>query len=273
MANAQCFPRCPALPPTYVCVEMVTVKAGDTLYSISEEYNVPVPILMQANKILNPYNLKIGRRICIPGPVPENPVCVGILHTVVPFDTLYKISKKYHVSINAILEANPSLDPYNMQVGQKLCIPVSDHEVHLPEAGPNEEGCVSGAPAETPAQGQMGQTPVQEQAAGDPSEANIDSPVTLEAPMLQEAPPQTGTSDSSGNPAVNHILQEAAEEVLDELEDAANRYPLTYEVRDDDDLDSILRILQVSLETLLHANPKLSLNEILTKGTRLFLPQ
>ena len=221
MANAKCFPRCPALPPTYVCVEMVTVKAGDTLYSISEEYDVPVPILMQANKILNPYNLKIGRRICIPGPVPENPVCVGIVQTVVPTDTLYKISRQYNIELQAILKANPTLDPYNMQIGQKLCIPTAESEIHLPEAGSD-----------------ISETENQE-----PAEQNA-----VSAP-LENRPEET-----------------LREEILDEVEDY-------YEVKDGDDLDSILRTLRITLESLLRANPNLCLNELLETGTKLFLPR
>ena len=51
----------PILPPQYICTDLYTVQAGDTLYSISQRYNVPVAILMQANRILNPYNLTIVR--------------------------------------------------------------------------------------------------------------------------------------------------------------------------------------------------------------------
>lgn len=55
------------------------VKAGDTLYSISRMYNVPVAAIMRANPYINVYNLRINDQICIPNkmmqpmPYPEMP--------------------------------------------------------------------------------------------------------------------------------------------------------------------------------------------------------
>ena len=43
------------------------VKAGDTLYSISKKYNVPLSMIMRANRNANVYNLQIGSLVCIPG--------------------------------------------------------------------------------------------------------------------------------------------------------------------------------------------------------------
>jgi LysM repeat protein len=61
------FPQPKNLPTEYVCLEVYTVRTGDTLYSISQRYGVPVAMLMEANRILNPYNLRHGQKICIPG--------------------------------------------------------------------------------------------------------------------------------------------------------------------------------------------------------------
>ncbi|HIT05652.1 MAG TPA: LysM peptidoglycan-binding domain-containing protein [Candidatus Scybalocola faecipullorum] len=51
--------------------------------------------------------------------------CRGILHTIVKGDTLYKLSRLYGVSLDAIFEANPNTDVYNLAIGQKICIPMS----------------------------------------------------------------------------------------------------------------------------------------------------
>lgn len=154
----------------YSCRKTYTIKAGDTLYSISEAYNVPIRLLMAANKITNPYNLQIGRQIIIPtypcsnkqscnqngqgsqnqnGPIifnpmpmvpPETdpgpvidvmpnvpatpePICKGTSYTVAPGDSFYMIAKKHRINLNALLEANPYIDPYNLIIGTKLCIP------------------------------------------------------------------------------------------------------------------------------------------------------
>ena len=117
------FPKAPTQTPNYECAEKYTVKAGDTLYTISQLFGIPVAILMQVNRILNPYCLKIGQTICIPSvrqepipeerppqqsppqmeiparpetPAPPSPPpaeqeCDGFYHTILPGDTFYTI--------------------------------------------------------------------------------------------------------------------------------------------------------------------------------------
>ena len=43
-----------------------TLKKGDTLYLLSRYYNVPIGEIMNANRNMNVYNLRIGEEICIP---------------------------------------------------------------------------------------------------------------------------------------------------------------------------------------------------------------
>lgn len=134
----------------YVCTDVYTVQAGDTLYSVAQRYRVDVGLLMRANRVRNPYNLRIGTKLCIPGlsendqvprPLPdvgpddesentsqpERPVplpagCKAI-HTVKMGDTLYMIAKMHHITLDALMRANPDIDPYNLRIGTQLCIP------------------------------------------------------------------------------------------------------------------------------------------------------
>lgn len=49
------------------CEGMVyNIRRGDTLYSISRRYNVPLAMLLRANPFADMYNLQIGDEICIP---------------------------------------------------------------------------------------------------------------------------------------------------------------------------------------------------------------
>lgn len=133
----------------YICTDIHTVQAGDTLYSVSQRYNVDVELLMRVNRIRNPYNLRIGTRLCIPGlanktpvpaPLPEvdpdqpqdgasgpdttpSPGRCQMIHIVEEGDTLYLIARRYKVTLENLMNANTHIDPYNMKIGMEICIP------------------------------------------------------------------------------------------------------------------------------------------------------
>jgi len=69
--------------------------------------------------------------------------CNGRVHTIKEGDTLYKISSMYRTPLALILRANPYVDVYNLQVGEKLCIPGgfdNNTKPPRPECGPSS-GC------------------------------------------------------------------------------------------------------------------------------------
>ncbi len=109
-----------------VCIDVYTVSEGDTLYEIAEKYDLPVSLLMKVNSIENPYNLQIGARLCIPGTedqLPKPQECCWRKHIVASGDTLYLIAKKHCVKLDALMRANPDMDPYNLMIGTELNIP------------------------------------------------------------------------------------------------------------------------------------------------------
>lgn len=56
----------------------------------------------------------------------EGVQCQGIVHTVRPQDTLYKISRFYGVTVEQLMDSNEDINVYNLQIGAKLCVPVSE---------------------------------------------------------------------------------------------------------------------------------------------------
>lgn len=55
----------------------------------------------------------------------DGAACRGIVHTVVSGDNLYRLSRLYGVPLDAIFEANPQTDVYNLKIGSRLCIPMN----------------------------------------------------------------------------------------------------------------------------------------------------
>lgn len=43
-----------------------TINEGDTLYSISGRFQVPIALILRANPLVDIYNLQIGAKLCIP---------------------------------------------------------------------------------------------------------------------------------------------------------------------------------------------------------------
>ncbi len=59
----------------------------------------------------------------VPAPTPVCPPGEIIDHTVQSGDTFYSIAKKYGTTVEAIIQANPGINPENLQVGQVIKVP------------------------------------------------------------------------------------------------------------------------------------------------------
>ena len=68
---------------TRVDLSDVTVRPGDTLYSISRKYAVPVNDLAVMNKLTTPFNLSVGQKLRVPQ-LKNTVVANDVQHTSVP---------------------------------------------------------------------------------------------------------------------------------------------------------------------------------------------
>ena len=117
-----------------------TIQPGETLYRLTQNYHVSAEKICNINPGLTVENFKAGMVIRIPPadktvtlpPVqePEQPQGVANsgcqeMHKVKRKETLYSISKKYHLSEDEIRKANPEmLQPdYKLKRGTYICIP------------------------------------------------------------------------------------------------------------------------------------------------------
>ncbi|WP_143037621.1 LysM peptidoglycan-binding domain-containing protein, partial [Sporanaerobacter sp. PP17-6a] len=89
-----------------------------------QRFNVSVQAIINANPGINPNNLQIGQVICIPTMVGPTPSCPnGFLYTIRSGDTLFALGQRFNVGVQAIINANPGINPNNLQIGQVICIP------------------------------------------------------------------------------------------------------------------------------------------------------
>lgn len=102
---------------------LYTVQPGDTLNSIARTFGINLIGLLDLNPTLRLRTLTEGMQLCVPK-VPERPTCInGAYYIIKEGDSLYKIAQKYKISLNSIIEANPNANPYDLKVGQEICIP------------------------------------------------------------------------------------------------------------------------------------------------------
>ena len=100
-----------------------TIEPKETWYGLSRIYQVPVKDLIVANPGVD--TLKIGMTILIPELKTEKQPEAGpsnLQHTVQPQETIYSLSKRYNVTIDEMIAANPGLSD-GLKAGQILNIP------------------------------------------------------------------------------------------------------------------------------------------------------
>lgn len=119
----------------------ISVARGDTLYSISRRYNVPLKDLINANRLQAPYTLYVGQRLRLP---------TRQYHTVQKGESLYGISRMYNVDITSLSRVNNLQTPYSLSVGQKLLLPASVSSVSS-EPSVSAPATVAATPAQSSA--------------------------------------------------------------------------------------------------------------------------
>jgi len=104
------------------CISYV-IKAGDTLYKISRHFNVSIDEIMNANPLINLYNLTVGETICIPVSIPGNQYNGYTTYQVEENESLGSILKKNKINLADLMMFN-GLDEIYPAAGSTLKIPV-----------------------------------------------------------------------------------------------------------------------------------------------------
>lgn len=97
-----------------------TVLNGDTVYTVSQRYNLPLRDIISVNHLSPPYKLQSGFRIKLP---PPNE------YRVRAADSLSSISRLFGVSVNETARLNNIPAPYALKAGQVLRLPTAQPQL------------------------------------------------------------------------------------------------------------------------------------------------
>lgn len=95
-----------------------TVRAGDSLFGISQKFDIPVNTLRAVNG-LTATNIVTGQSLLVTSDV----------YTVQPGDSLWTISRMAYVPLSAVRQANPGINPDRLSPGQKINLPAIERRV------------------------------------------------------------------------------------------------------------------------------------------------
>ncbi|QNO16618.1 LysM peptidoglycan-binding domain-containing protein [Alkalicella caledoniensis] len=126
--NQQSSGRVPKTCPSGV---RYTVKPGDSMFFIAQRFGISLKALIGANPhIANPAEIFPGDVLCIPiksadGRVPGKcPKGFGGRYTVRSGDSMFLIAKRFGVSLETLIAANPHIsNPAEIFPGDVLCVP------------------------------------------------------------------------------------------------------------------------------------------------------
>ena len=108
-------------PENQVKYDIYTVKKGDSLWSISQKYNISVNDLIKLNNLDN-LTLQINQKLKVPNlNIEEPPVINEEIYIVKNGDTLWSISREFGISVNELKELN-NLSSNLLSIGQQLKI-------------------------------------------------------------------------------------------------------------------------------------------------------
>ena len=98
------------------------IKKGDTLYSISRQFKVPLDALLKANEITDPSKVRVGTLLRIPD-----------LYVVQKGDTLYGIARKHEIKVELLLSLNNLSPQALIKPGDTLYVPKPLENAKSPE--------------------------------------------------------------------------------------------------------------------------------------------
>lgn len=101
-----------------------TVKAGDSLNEISRRFGIPISRIIADNALRYPNNLVVGQHLII--------MSDTVRHVIKEGQTLYSLSLEFEVPLDELLAANPDVNPFSLQIGDGINIPLAEEVERRP---------------------------------------------------------------------------------------------------------------------------------------------
>lgn len=133
LATASPGHAAPVLAPSLADPVKYTVKQGDTLSGIADNFGVSISAIQDANGLKDANSVQVGMVLTIPGTTPPQPTPQpDTKYTVKAGDSLGSIAAQFGVSVSAIQDANSIQDPNVVKVGMVLTIPAGGQPAPTP---------------------------------------------------------------------------------------------------------------------------------------------
>lgn len=197
------------------------------------------------------------------------------MHTVRAGDTLYQLARQYKITLDSLMKANPTLDPYSLRIGMQLCIPVSSSGAGTDQALPTMAD---------PSQWRQENDNRDNRDTRDHRDYRDDRCMDGKLYRTQRGDTLTRILDrfeitfaaiQSSNPNVDFTDSLENMSLCIPYEDHYRTCPMSgaYMVKSGDTLDSISKKLLVMTDSLLMANPTLTIEDFSIPATKVCIPR
>lgn len=118
------FVEIPGTHEGFTAETRVAVEHVD--FELVEDRRFTVKVLVGVfAKVTEPVQLNVVVNVVVVTPAPEGPCPQPtiVMVTIQPGDTLWALARQYNTTVEAIIQANPGIQPENLQVGQVIQIP------------------------------------------------------------------------------------------------------------------------------------------------------
>ncbi len=95
----------------------IRVRSGDTLWYYSNLFMIPLNLILDSNRSINPSLLQPNNEITIPGFIASS-------YVIKSDDTFWKLATARNLSIDALLLLNQNVNPNKLKIGDSIHLPM-----------------------------------------------------------------------------------------------------------------------------------------------------